>query len=169
MGGVISEVEILSWGKNVAANAKYHLRPLPTSSEKYADTTAKLTDGIYTTSDFGQGRAVGWSKEQPCITIDLGSPTDIAKVSAHVLGGGPGGVWFPKKMSVATSLDGQKWETMGETTEHPPEVNNRFARGYMTVSAKPKKCRYARLQFDRHGWLMVDEIELFGPNATRSN
>ncbi|MEW6360333.1 MAG: DUF4855 domain-containing protein [Planctomycetota bacterium] len=159
---MISEIEIVSNGKNIAPEGAYRLHPLPTSAENYADTTGKLTDGIYTTSDFGQGRAVGWNKGRPSITVDLCAPTEIAAVSAHVLGGGRAGVWFPKKMSVSVSPDGRTWQEFGATSDHPSEAGDEAARGFMTASAASTKCRFVKLVFDPHGWCMVDEIEIFG-------
>lgn len=165
---MISEVEVFSRGKNIAQAKHCHLLPAPDSSAPYADTRGKLTDGVFTTSSFSQGRAVGWNSDRPTVTIDLGSAVQVARVASHVLGGGSGGVWFPKKMSVSTSVDGQQWRPEIVTVQGPPESQPGPQRapalmGYMSVKMPACNCRYVRLQFVPHGWLMLDEVEVFGP------
>lgn len=166
---MISEIEVLSQGRNVAPGKNYHLRPAPASSAPYSDATGKLTDGMFSTSGFGQGRVVGWNAERPAVTVDLGLPVEVTRVTAHVVGGGRAGVWFPVKMSVAVSSDGQQWTKEVVTTQRPPEPTAPNAQeslqGHMTVEIPKQSCRYVRVQFDRRGWLMLDEIEVFGPKA----
>lgn len=165
-----SEIEILSGGKNVVLGKRYHLLPGPDSAAPYADTAGKLTDGRLTTSDFGQGRAVGWNSGRPTVTIDLGETVSVARVASHVLGGGRAGVWFPAKMSVSTSADGRQWTPELTTTEHPPETPpagepRQASTGFMSLDLPARACRYVRLQFAPRGWLMLDEVEVFGRPA----
>lgn len=167
---MISEIEVLSRGTNVALGKHYHLLPAPDSSSPYADTAGKLTDGVFTTSSFGQGRAVGWNSGRPAVTIDLGSPVPLARVAAHVLGGGHGEVWFPTTMSVSSSGDGREWTPEVATGQHPPEKPpagqpEEALTGYMSVEIPVRTCRYVRAQFVPRGWLMLDEVEVFGPAA----
>lgn len=165
---MLSELEVLSQGRNVASGKTYNLRPAPTSASPYGDTTGLLTDGILTTSGFGQHRAVGWDKGQPTVTLDLQAPTTVAMVAAHVLGGGQGGVYFPKTVTVATSLDGHQWSSPIATSEHPPEKGGESLKTYLSVRFPPERCRYVQLQFAPHGWLMLDEVEVFPPKAAAS-
>ena len=159
---MFSEIEILAAGENVAQGRSYHLRPGPASSAPYADTTGKLTDGQYTTSGFS--RAVGWQTDRPRVVIDLGLAVAVHEVSAHVLGGGPAGVYFPTAMSVSTSADGLHWEPDQPTTERPPETGRDAAQATLRVRFAPRPCRYVRLEFQRRGWLMLDEVEVYGPS-----
>ncbi len=159
---MFSEIEILAAGENVAGGRVYHLRPAPASSAPYADTTGKLTDGLYTTAGFS--RAVGWQTDRPRVVIDLGLPVAVSEVSAHVLGGGPAGVHFPATMSVSTSADGLHWEPDQTTTERPPETGHDAAQATLRLRFPPRPCRYVRLEFQRHGWLMLDEVEVYGPS-----
>lgn len=164
-----SEIEVLSHGKNVALGRSYGLRPAPTSAAPYGDASGLLTDGVLTTSGFGQHRAVGWNEGRPTITLDLLAPTPVAKVAARVLGGGLGGVHFPKRMTVLTSRDGVHWSTPSIAEEHPPETKDQSLKTYMVVELLPQECRYVQLQFDRHGWLMLDEIEVFEPKPAKTS
>jgi hypothetical protein len=167
---MISEIEVHSHGKNLVQGKHYRLFPAPDSSAPYADTAGKLTDGVLTMSDFGQGRAVGWDSGRPTVTIDLGSPVPLTRVASHVLGGGLAGVWYPTKMSVATSIDGREWTSEVVTEQRPPErqPSQRPAEaltGFMSVEIPVRTGRYVRLQFVPRGWLMLDEVEVFGPPA----
>ena len=158
---MFSEIEVLAGGKNVAEGRRYHLRPAPASSAPYADTTGKLTDGQYTTGGFG--RAVGWNTDRPQVVIDLGLAVTVNEVCGHVLGGGQAGVHFPKQMSVSTSVDGRHWEPDQSTAERPPESGHDSAQATLRVRFPSRPCRYVRLEFQRHGWLMLDEVEVYGP------
>jgi len=158
---MFSEIEILAGGENVAQGCSYHLRPGPASSAPYADTTGKLTDGQYATSGFS--RAVGWQTGRPRVVLDLGLAVAVSEVSAHVLGGGPAGVYFPAKMSVSTSTDGLHWEPDQDTAEHPPESGKDAGQATLRVRFPSRPCRYVRFEFERRGWLMLDEVEVYGP------
>jgi hypothetical protein len=156
---MLSEIEVLAAGNNAARGRPYHLRPAPASAAPYADTTGKLTDGQYTTAGFS--RSVGWNTGRPCVVVDLGLPVAVGEVAAHVVGGGPAGVRFPQKLSVATSLDGRQWTAEQVTTERPVE-NGQAAQATLRVQLAGPRCRYVRLEFQPRGWLMLDEVEVYG-------
>jgi len=162
---MLSEIEVLAAGKNVAQGRPYHLRPAPASSAPYADATGRLTDGQLTSA--GWSRAVGWNAERPRVVVDLGLPVTVAEVSAHVVGGGPGGVHFPAKLAVSTSLDGTHWEPEQATAERPPETGHDAAQATLRVLFPARSARYVRLEFVRRGWLMLDEVEVYGPGLSR--
>jgi hypothetical protein len=157
---MLSEIEVLAGEKNVAQGCSYHLRPPPASSAPYADTTGRLTDGQYATGGFS--RAVGWNTDRPRVVVDLGLATAVSEVSAHVLGGGPAGVHFPAKLSVSTSADGVRWEADQVAAEHPAENGRDRVAATLRVRFPPRPCRYVRLDFERRGWLMLDEVEVYG-------
>lgn len=163
---MFSEIEVLAAGENVAQGRSYHLRPAPASSAPYADTTGKLTDGQYTTAGFS--RAVGWQTDRPRVMIDLGLAVAVHEVSAHVLGGGPAGVYFPTRVTVSTSADGLHWEPDQASTERPPETGRDAAQGTLRFRFPPRPCRYVRLEFERRGWLMLDEVEVYGSYPCRA-
>ncbi len=160
---MLSEAEVLSQGRNVAADAPYTIAPPPTPKEKYGDTAALLTDGSYTVSSFSEGRMVGWNKGEPRIVVDLQAEREISQVAAHLLGGGGAGIFFPWQMTVATSLDGRTWGPDRITAERPPEPEGspRTVLGYLSVSFPPERARFLSVKFKPRGWLMVDEIEVY--------
>ncbi len=163
---MLSELAVFSGGVNIAAGCTYHLSPSPTSEAKYADGAAYLTDGIYAPAGGGWRGRVGWCEGEPQITLDLLKPRPVALVRAHLSGGGRAGVHFPEEMRVELSADGTTWPAPLVTTEHPEETEQRAAVAFMTVRVAPAvNARYVRLSFKRRGWLMVDEIDCYGPEG----
>ncbi len=158
---MLSEVQILSAGQNLALGRPYTLQPAPTSSARYADNTGKLTDGVYSTEGSGWALCAGFDQGEPSVTVDLQVLKPIRLARAHLVGGGPGAVWFPEEMRVAVSVDGKQWFPVGATRERPAESGDKPAVGFMAVQFAPRQARYVRFQFVRRGWLMVDELEVW--------
>ena len=161
---MLDEIEVISGGRNVAAGLPYTVLPPPTSEENYADTTGRvLTDGRAGSTTFGAGKTVGWSRAEPVVTIDLGRTVEASLLRAHVLGGGLWGVWFPERITVSTSADGQAWHSAGEVTDHPAEPDEPLERpvgASIDVPLDSPPFRYIRAAFQPHGWLMLGEIEV---------
>ena len=158
---MLSEVQVLAGEDNLAAGRPYYLSPAPTSSAKYADDAAKLTDGEYSRSGDGWGKAVGWSTVDPEVVVDLLQPADVSIVRAHVLGGGQGAVFFPRTVSVATSLDGLAWSEDTSTDVFPTESGNESLAAFMSAQLDVRQARYVRVRLTRKGWAMLDEIEVY--------
>lgn len=158
---MLSEVQILSAGQNLVLGQPYTLHPAPTSSTRYADNSGKLTDGVYSMEGSGWALCAGFDQGEPGVVIDLQVLKPVHLARAHLVGGGPGAVWFPEEMRVAVSTDGKQWFPVGATRERPPETGDKPAVGFMAVQFAPRQARYVRFQFVRRGWLMVDELEVW--------
>ncbi len=160
---MLSEVQVLSGGRNVAAGRSYHLSPAPTSTAQYADRDGFLTDGAYSRGFSGWSGCAGWNEGQPTVTLDLLKPRSVQLVRVHLAGGGPGGVYFPQQIQVELSADGQRWTGPLHITERPAETGTEGVTAFMVARITPAtRARYVRLTFVRRGWLMVDEVEVFG-------
>lgn len=159
---MLSEVEVLEGQQNVALGCRYHLMPKPRAQAKYPDDGVKLTDGDVSRPGDWWSKAVGWDRGDPEVTVDLLRPVQVWLVRAHVIGGGPGGVYFPPLMAVATSEDGETWseETPLTTPSEPASPQPQVT--FLEVQLEPRTARYVRLRFERRGWLMIDEIQVFG-------
>ena len=158
---MVSEVEALSGKENVAAGRSYSLLPPPTSEQKYADS-GQLTDGAYARGPGGFRGFVGWSEAEPQIVVDLLQARPVRIVRAHLCGGGPAGVWFPQQVRVELSADGTTWSAPVVAAEHPAETGRDGAVGFMTARLpEAPPARYVRLTFVRHGWAMVDEVQVY--------
>lgn len=159
---MLSEIQVMSQGRNVAAGASYSLLPQPASSAKYADNDGLLTDGVYTKMSMWRGCA-GWNKTDPTITVDLEELRRIRAVCVRLIGGGAGAAYFPQSVSFAASVDGQTWQKLGVATERPEEQGKTVAAGSMGVRlAAPVTARLIRIQPKRRGWVMVNEVEVYG-------
>jgi len=155
---MLSELEVLSGGENLAAGRRYHLFPAPTSEEQYADDAVRLTDGEYARP--GEwGKAVGWHTGRPEVAVDLLDPAEVSLVRVHCLGGGPGGVHFPTA-EVATSLDGREWSPEVVLSAAPPEPGGEHMTSFLAAELPPRQARYVRVRVQRNGWAMLSEIEV---------
>jgi hypothetical protein len=157
---MLSEVRILSGGVNMALNRPYSIKPQPTGEEQYADNSGLLTDGFYAKAGTGWKTCAGFNKADPTVVLDLGVLHRIGAARVHLHGGGPGGVYFPDKVSFSTSVDGKTWIPAGETCEHPSEENKMAAATFMGVTFAPCDARFVRFHFKKRGWVMLDEIEV---------
>ena len=159
---MLSEVEVLEGEENVALGCRYHLMPKPRAEAKYPDDGVKLTDGDVSRPSDWWSKAVGWDQGEPEVVIDLLRPATVWLVRAHVLGGGPGGVYFPPVVAVATSEDGKTWGDERRLTTPPEPTSQQPLVAFLELQLEPRRARYVRLRFERRGWLMLDEVQVFG-------
>ena len=107
-------------------------------------------------------------------TLDLGKSTPVQSVRINAYQYNNAWIFLPKKVTVETSADGKKWETMG--TAYPqakPEQRGQFIEAFHVNSAQPISARYIRLRAENlltvpdwheaagsDAWLFMDEIIL---------
>jgi hypothetical protein len=158
---MLSEIEILSAGRNLAAAAPYVLQPLPSSESAYSDNHGYLTDGTYSASGW-QGCA-GWNEGTPEITVDLQRQLPITLIVVRLLGGGAGGVYFPERVDSSLSVDGTTWSAAGSASDRPAEgsAQERRAGALFIRFEPPQAARFVRLTIQRRGWAMLHEIEVY--------
>lgn len=173
---LIDEIEVISNGVNVARGKTYRVVGPATRppNGQYPDDGVRLTDGSVSLGFWNRLEVVGSMVADPTVTVDLGRPEALVLASAHVCGGGSAGVYYPTEVGVQTSLDGATWAAPVTTTEHPsepaklldipfpsPESRERTV-GLMEVPLDAI-ARYVRWHLKRHGYCMVDEVEVYGP------
>lgn len=136
--------------------------------EKYSIGGAlTLVDGIIgNRSKFGRDW-LGFSGKDLNATIDLGKPETINKVILCVLESQGSWIYFPKKIEVLLSNDGQNFESVAQlNSSEIKEVN-----GEVVLDVKSKKAQYVKVIATNLGkiqdgnpgagseaWLFVDEI-----------
>lgn len=160
---MLSELEALTGGTNVAAGCRYYLWPTPKSEQRYADDGRRLTDGDTSRPSDGWHKAVGWSDGTPEIIVDLLRPQPVGIVRAHILGGGNGGVWYPAAVGFSTSPDGTTWTAEVSVSAQLPEPGNASQATFVEAALPPGEARFVRLRLQRRGWAMIDEVQVFGP------
>lgn len=158
---MLSEIEAVEGGQNVALGAAYHLAPKPKSDAKYADDGLRLTDGDTSRPADGWNKVVGWNQETPQVVVDLLAPAQVSLVRAHVLGGGNGGVWYPTSVAVSTSEDGTTWSEEVAVAPSRPETGQESLVAFVDVELPPRKARYIRVRLERRGWAMLDEVQVY--------
>lgn len=101
------EIEIMSGGKNIAAESKYKKVPIPV--EQYSDEGRKLVDGKFSRSWADQ---VGWQfKDRIEISFEFKAPRDIDSINVKFLQSKLSGVQPPTKgYALSFSSDGKIWE-----------------------------------------------------------
>lgn len=158
---MVSEVQVISRGRNVARGLSYTLRPLPSADAPYPDDGLKLTDGIVSTS---WQRAVGWHNTAAEVVVDLGGLCRVEAVAAHFIGGGAGAVYLPTQVTVQASADGRSWST--SAVARLPDVGEDGKRrlGAWATALLGRRARYIRFRVSgRPGWLMLTEVTAWGP------
>lgn len=162
----------VSWDELQVRRAHHLARDMPyvinpPFEGKYPDTDGvELTDGELTERGFGDGRTVGWYDQQPSVTLDLGTLTEVSAVRVHSEGGGYAAVRHPSAIEVWASEDGKHWRLLPggqpekEVTfsEEAGEAINELA--WLRVDLAPAWARYVRLRFASRAWLMLSEVEI---------
>ncbi|MCD6351601.1 MAG: DUF4855 domain-containing protein, partial [Armatimonadetes bacterium] len=179
---MVSEVEVLSGGKNVALGRPYRLRPLPSAKVPHADDGLTLTDGVAAPAF---ARCVGWTEHEAAIVLDLGREADLRRVAAYVLGGGAGAVWLPRSVEVsvaamkdlaqgidpetadlaamaAPDTDLVHWSPPVKAALPALEEGNTTVGLWAEAQLPAGKARYVRVAIrGSQGWLMVGEVAVW--------
>ncbi len=157
---MLSEVEVWSGGRNVALKAPYRFRPLPHAAQSYSDDGEKLTNGTAVPSF---EHTVGWDQGPAEVEVDLGRACRVRAARAYVLGGGNGGVYLPREVTLSLSADGQAW-TAPVPLRLPRRDEQEASFGvWASANVAPQPARYARLRLTpARGWLMLGEVEVLG-------
>jgi hypothetical protein len=78
-------------------------------------------------------------------TIDLGKPTSIKTVVTHFLDDPRHWIFTPKRIEIAISTDGSKWNTAMEFNSPAPEEHYEIARKEYAANLNGKNYRYVRI------------------------
>ena len=143
---------------NLALHRSYRVEPPWTS--KYPDDGKKLTDGARMAHDFSEGKAVGWSLADPTIAIDLGQEHLVDSVNLGAEGGGLGWVFLPTQVTVLVSTDGSTFRPAGELKPEARESGDEALVETLRVPMGGVRARTVRVCVRRHGWAMLDEVEV---------
>ena len=156
--------------ENVALGKPYTLEPAPNYSGATSKTGATiLTDGQISRAGtlWAQPSAAGWARTSPVtITIDLGTPVAIDRVTWHTAAGAADVQW-PASIYVFGSVDGSHFTLLGDLVAldaarggSPPLGH--YADYTFSASLPATEVRYLRLMADaRLPYLFVDEIQAF--------
>jgi len=132
-----------------------------------------LCDGISGSKEYTDGKWQGFSGVSPEIMFTLPSSCYVSEISMQVLDNQRSWIFFPRKVSVLVSVDGEKWKQL-------PDVNFTIEKREYEMDVKEIKfpcntpdIRFVKAKFDATGncpdwhpgmgnpaWIFVDEIKI---------
>lgn len=157
---MLSEVEILSGGVNIAPTASYVIAPGPSPNPdtRYADDGQRLTSGVIATA-YGR-QTTGWQGQAPReITVDLGRARPVSEVTLWSLSGREAGITGLARVEIELSPDRVNWQPAGVALASTAPENLAGAEPYTLPLAAT--ARYVRARVTAgNGWAMVSQIEV---------
>ena len=130
-----------------------------------------LTDGVRASCWHDDGFWIGVEGADLEVVLDLGQPQAIQKVTAGFLEAQAFWIFPPRKIKVATSLDGEKYQPGGvfDVDEASPD-DRRYTRD-LSVELEGRVCRFIRMKAEGvrtcpewhkgaggRAWIFTDEI-----------
>ncbi len=160
---MLSEIEIIAGGENVARGLEYHLtpRPAPAQGVKYPDDGRLLVDGKVASS-LEPKRVCGWEDAPTArVTLDLGATRPIGRVTVHALGGGLHGVYAPGRVLVETSQDGRQFAPPAAVAHTDPGDGTCGHVPIVVELPEGAEGRYVRVGLENlRGWTLLSEVEV---------
>ena len=162
--------------KNISINCPYLITPMAEDKELmlsqnkyYPDTDGKeLTDGILApeNSSFAHEAWQGWAKQdRHIVTIDLQKMSVIHEIAGRFFNFPEAGIYYPEKVRISTSLDGEKWSSP-ITTINNVNLNSSIGICHeLGVKFKePVKARFLQMEVFINDWCFIDELIVKGEN-----
>ena len=136
---------------------------------------SSLLDGRKGSLNFRDGNWQGFSKEDFSAIIDLGKKTSISKIEAAFYQYTNSWIFLPQKVRFLTSLDGEKFEELGENDTFKKLQKKRgkfiFNSSSIITSFEGYQARYIKIEAENIGvvpdwheaagspaWMFIDEI-----------
>lgn len=116
--------------------------------------------------NFHDGQWQGWLVDDVEIGIDLDELTEIKKVSVGTMENQGSGIFFPLKVSVSVSENGEDYHSFGNFSREF-EANGKPELGDFSIDLEePVKARFLKIEVDNishppqggEAWLFIDEI-----------
>lgn len=138
-----------------------------TQKANYPDQDGKeLTDGVLAPggSGFTHEAWQGWAKQdRHIVTVDLQEVCMVTEVSGRFFNFPGAGIYFPEKISVSTSLDGENWEEP-QTAMNKFVINSNIgaSREIGLELEEPVRARFVQLEVYVNDWCFIDEVFVKG-------
>lgn len=146
---------------NLAKGLPYWVSEKP--SDTYPDTGGELTDGIRAAATYTDRAWQGHLRNEfRAITIDLGAPKPIDRVTLGFLHEPSVGVYLPTQVLLYTSVNGRDWDEPVGLRRETFGVPAQTARKEVTFAGLNRTARYVRIVFFVEVWVFIDEVEVWG-------
>ena len=166
LGEVITIDIPLSVGKRVTLTTSF--------SDKYkADGPSTLTDGMYGTQEYGDGRWLGFEQSDLEAVVDLGGAVPVKNITLTYLVSPAVWIFAPTEIEIAVSDDGKTFRAVGTVRKDPGKWRDEKGIGRFSRDVSRVQARYVRVFAKNIGlcpadhpgkggkaWLFVDEISV---------
>ena len=160
----------------VRTSTDKHVAYLTQPAPQYTENGPEgMVDNIFGTTNYRIGGWQGWQQDMVAV-VELDKEQNVKMVGLNCLDNMRSWIFFPKKVKVEYSLDGEKWHSYGEvknTTFEP--VHSRQEESvthfFGVVKISPARAKYFRITAENFGplpdwhisagqqaWVFVDEI-----------
>ena len=148
-GETFSPVDNKALGKPVT-----YLNP---PDANYAGSATSLVDGILGSTDFHDGRWVGWKGVDLDAVIDLQQPATLRSIDVHFLQQSGSWILLPRRVSFSISDDGKTWQPLQTTPIEVDPLDMRpLVRDVRFDAGKPVAARYVRVTAQHYGKLPAE-------------
>ena len=96
----------------------------------------------------------GWNSTVTAVTLDLGGLKAVYRAATNLFPAGKDGIQLPASIRMLLSVDGNTWMDMGVAEDEAGIKNYMLAEAY--------QARYVRLEYQNQGWIILDEIQVYG-------
>jgi len=135
-----------------------------------ASGPSSLTDGLFGSRDFSDGRWLGFEADDVDAIIDLGEAKEVSHIAADFMRAQVSWIFLPRAVEFAVSPDGDTWETV---YRQQLTVEQTLERNTLMISAdvRSEPVRFVRVRAMNLGecpewhlgaggkaWLFVDEV-----------
>jgi hypothetical protein len=143
-------------------------------SDKYkADGPQTLTDGMFGSNEYSDGKWLGFEQNDFDAIVDLGKTTNIKNISLSYLAASSAWIFAPVEISYSVSVDGKVFRSVGSIKKDPRNWKDEKGAGRFSKDVKDVKARYIKVTAKNMGlcpddhagkggkaWLFVDEISI---------
>jgi predicted alpha-1,2-mannosidase len=120
-----------------------------------------LIDGLRGTTNWTSGAWQGYWERDLVAVVDLGSIQTISKVGASFLQDIGSWIWFPRRVEVELSVDGQNFTRVATIEKDSRQDTDGATLKDFVEAVAPQKARFVRLRALNSGkntWIFADEI-----------
>lgn len=140
-----------------AQEASYYIH-----DERYkAGGDSALVDGFRGGPSYADGRWQGFCPRDMDVTIDLGEATPVHNIQANFMQMVGPWIFFPSKVEVSFSLDGETFIPVGtDTCDVPIDAEGTLFRdfGWEGTAQETRYVRYHAFQSEKRAFIFTDEI-----------
>jgi hexosaminidase len=140
-------------------------------SRYYAGGASSLTDGVFASEEYKDGKWLGFEKKDMEALIEFDQPKNIKEVEVNFLENTHSWIFLPSEVEVLVSTDGSKYTSMGKKSFAPATQDKKRGITRAEINKQAKQVKFIKVIAKNTGvcpawhpgkgkpaWLFVDEI-----------